>query len=714
RWPTSRVDEVHHARYKLRHVAIEIFLTDRRSVFLAFQDRRTMREAAARVAACKPGAVVMDRRRKLEAASRAQERWRRRELSTFDYLQALNTLAGRTKNDLTQYPVFPWILSDYTSPEIDLNDPKVFRDLTKPIGALHAPRLEQFIERFKLLAEDPDPSTPPFHYGSHYSSSGIVLFFLLRLEPFTGLNRKLQGGRFDHADRLFSSVDRCWRACLESTADVKELIPEFYCLPEFLENNSAHDLGSRQDGNAVGDVELPPWAKGSTHEFIRVMREALESETVSARVHEWIDLVFGSAQLGAEAVKRHNVFHHLTYEGAVDLDAIADADQRAAAEAQIINFGQTPARLFTKPHPRRHSPHAIRLASVVSPPLPGSGKLQRPHPERSLAPIAFLAVEGDASGALGTSRVVTMSADRVGSVGNDAGPSAGGADGGGSPAYAVVCDGGGDHRRIAPPFAAAADAGPRCFATIASNRVLLSCGHWDHGLRLIAVDDGRELQIATGHRDLVTCLATTAPGGATGGRAGSRDTTVAVWEVTPPPGGWGDPRSKPSLAKGGGLGHQPRRILFGHNDAVTCVAASAELDLVASGGADGAVLLHTLREGRHLRTVRAPRKKLQGDAGPGAADDHAGTPGCHGINAPCSAAPLATASASERLHAFAVTSDARFLLTGGEKGIVVVRMVHDLSIWAKYDGPGPGMTALCVTPEECIVGGMADGRIAVW
>ena len=100
-----------------------------------------------------------------------------------------------------------------------------------------------------------------------------------------------------------------------------------------------------------------------------------------------------------------------------------DADQRAAAEAQIINFGQTPARLFTKPHPRRvpplaplppikHSPHAIRLASVVSPPLPGSGKLQRPHPERSLAPIAFLAVEGDASGALGTSRVVTMSADR--------------------------------------------------------------------------------------------------------------------------------------------------------------------------------------------------------------------------------------------------------------------------------------------------------------
>lgn len=27
----------------------------------------------------------------------------------------LNTLAGRTHNDYMQYPVFPWVLADYTS-----------------------------------------------------------------------------------------------------------------------------------------------------------------------------------------------------------------------------------------------------------------------------------------------------------------------------------------------------------------------------------------------------------------------------------------------------------------------------------------------------------------------------------------------------------------------------------------------------------------------
>jgi len=40
--------------------------------------------------------------------------------------------------------------------------------------------------------------------------------YLLRLEPFTSLHRTLQGGRFDHADRLFHSVPLTWTQCLEN------------------------------------------------------------------------------------------------------------------------------------------------------------------------------------------------------------------------------------------------------------------------------------------------------------------------------------------------------------------------------------------------------------------------------------------------------------------------------------------------------------------
>ena len=58
-----------------------------------------------------------------------------RKLSNFAFLQRLNTLAGRTYNDLNQYPVFPWVLADYTSETLDLSRPSTFRDLSKPMGA---------------------------------------------------------------------------------------------------------------------------------------------------------------------------------------------------------------------------------------------------------------------------------------------------------------------------------------------------------------------------------------------------------------------------------------------------------------------------------------------------------------------------------------------------------------------------------------------------
>lgn len=37
----------------------------------------------------------------------------------------------------------PWIIQDYSSSTLDLNDPKNYRDLTKPIGALEPTRLER-------------------------------------------------------------------------------------------------------------------------------------------------------------------------------------------------------------------------------------------------------------------------------------------------------------------------------------------------------------------------------------------------------------------------------------------------------------------------------------------------------------------------------------------------------------------------------------------
>lgn len=44
--------------------------------------------------------------------------WQRGHISNYQYLLHLNNLADRSVNDLSQYPVFPWVLSDYTSPQL--------------------------------------------------------------------------------------------------------------------------------------------------------------------------------------------------------------------------------------------------------------------------------------------------------------------------------------------------------------------------------------------------------------------------------------------------------------------------------------------------------------------------------------------------------------------------------------------------------------------
>jgi hypothetical protein len=285
----------------------------------------------------------------------AMRRWAKGEMSNFHYLMLVNTMAGRTFNDLTQYPVFPWVLADYTSGELDLNNPATFRDLSKPMGAQHNSRSADFIERYKTFADMGDHNTPAFHYGTHYSSAMIVTSYLIRLQPFVQSYLLLQGGSFDHPDRLFYSIEKAWQsASKDNMTDVRELIPEFFYLPEFLTNSNGYNFGVRQgNGGGIDNVQLPPWAKGDPKIFIAKHREALESPYVSRHLHQWIDLVFGSKQRGEAAIESVNVFHHLSYHGAKDLDNIVDPVERLATIGIIHNFGQTPHQVFSKPHQSR-------------------------------------------------------------------------------------------------------------------------------------------------------------------------------------------------------------------------------------------------------------------------------------------------------------------------------------------------------------------------
>lgn len=343
----SKITRVYKRRYLLQQIGIELFLNDQTSTLLVFESRAKRDEIHALIARCRQS---YPQNPPLESITK---KWQRREITNFEYLMYLNSEADRSVNDLTQYPVFPHIIADYLSKTLDLANPSTFRDLSKPIGALTSHRLESFKERFYNMspADEAFGVPPPFLYGTHYSTPGYVLFYLVRVAPEHMLC--LQNGRFDVTDRMFSSVKDMWQSCLMNPADLKELIPEFFCgHGDFLINSEGLNMGHKHTGERLEDVELPPWAK-TPQDFIRKNMKALESDYVSANLHNWIDLIFGYKQTGEEAIKADNLFYHLTYEGSVDVEKMTDSVKRKAIEVQIQEFGQTPKQLFDGPHPAR-------------------------------------------------------------------------------------------------------------------------------------------------------------------------------------------------------------------------------------------------------------------------------------------------------------------------------------------------------------------------
>ena len=57
-------------------------------------------------------------------------------------------------------------------------------------------------------------------------------------------------------------------------------LSDLFYLPELLVNNEGFDFGVKQSGERVDNVLLPAWALGDPRLFIRIHRQALESEHV--------------------------------------------------------------------------------------------------------------------------------------------------------------------------------------------------------------------------------------------------------------------------------------------------------------------------------------------------------------------------------------------------------------------------------------------------
>jgi factor associated with neutral sphingomyelinase activation len=108
--------------------------------------------------------------------------WTNGEISNIHYLNKINILANRSFNDLSQYPIFPWVLHSYDL-DFDLRNHELFRDLSKPIGAINKHRLRKLKDLYELQLKDKTLSNPAHLYPTHYSTPGFVSYYLIRKIP---------------------------------------------------------------------------------------------------------------------------------------------------------------------------------------------------------------------------------------------------------------------------------------------------------------------------------------------------------------------------------------------------------------------------------------------------------------------------------------------------------------------------------------------------
>ena len=390
--PYHKIQMVLKRRYFFRRQAIEIFTEDRKSFLfkldstkiqifidnIKFHMKQDIEDISIaynkfdeKIGFVNKNNIFLDfnmnfvsNEKKFMNLKRIYEKWSKWEMSTLKLLMLLNIYGNRSYNDINQYPVFPWIITDYVSESIPNFDNKDFiRQMYKPMGMMDfteeaKERKENYEEHWLEDEKDPDRDENYDRYGSHYSTSFYLTYYLVRVFPFSYIRIELQGKKFDDPNRLFNSLPNSFDCAISQKSDLRELIPEFFCFPEMFLNMNELNLGEISDSKGkmklVQGVTMPLWAKNNPYYFIEKHRELLESAEINEKINEWFNIIFGSKQKGKEAKKIKNLFIKQTYEDFEETYIKASKTDKIY-RCRMVEFGVTPNQIFKNDTTKRQS-----------------------------------------------------------------------------------------------------------------------------------------------------------------------------------------------------------------------------------------------------------------------------------------------------------------------------------------------------------------------
>ena len=394
----NHIKWIFRRRYYYKNSALEIFTTTNKTFYFNFKfedereivineilkklhepakivdDLKDTKDIFENVIGFENVAITSDSKKAIKRIKVSQkiEAWKEWKMTNYEFLMWMNIYGNRSFNDISQYPVFPWILNDYNDPlkmEGEENEQKYnIRDMATPMGMMTVSdeseaRKELFIENYETLKETAeDGLMKPYFFGSNYSNPVYTCHFLMRVFPFTQIAIELQGSKFDHAERLFLSVEDSFTFSLTQKTDVRELIPEFFYLPELFLNINNLNMGSLENGQKVNDITVP--CRNNPYEFVETMKTILESDEVSNTIQNWIDLIFGSKSKGKEAENAKNLFTEESYQESLDINKVQDKE----ATLRKVEFGLIPSQVMSKDCGKRDKKEDLFKGKAITDP----------------------------------------------------------------------------------------------------------------------------------------------------------------------------------------------------------------------------------------------------------------------------------------------------------------------------------------------------------
>ena len=216
------------------------------------------------------------------------------DMCVFDIIILMNLVANRSYLDLNQYPVFPvMFFYDGIKPQ------SIERNFKSHIG--FQTHISQAKKRYQIVEknykdndkkdnqdeeEEEEENHNLYYFNTHFSNIVYTTNFMVRLFPYSFCAIEIQGKSFDDPNRLFFSMEKTLINISSQISDLRELIPEFFYLPEMFMNVNQLNLLALKNGTIVDDVSIPNDISLSKYSKKESMTNILTEEKINSNIND--------------------------------------------------------------------------------------------------------------------------------------------------------------------------------------------------------------------------------------------------------------------------------------------------------------------------------------------------------------------------------------------------------------------------------------------